>query len=370
MGAFSNVHGPAARSGASRSAEVRAVFRSGTVLSRPGEACPRHARGRLGDGGRRGRPGVLCGIHGGRCAVSVCDRGGLYPAQDERSAGARPEHAAADVSHPPDDLRSGPACRSRNLAAPGMGAVRSGVDDGLRRGCRHAIPRRSPARDLRRRHRHLRSAGGRDPGLRATGPAARPCDAGSGDRPARTLERREYCGCEQRRCADRQAGRQLRAGAACPDTQHGRVRLRRAGADPAGRPRLDGASAAMAGRRRGPRPPAGDDRQPVGGRRGLRPERAAGDVQCRGRGLDTAAEAARHHRHLLRGVGAANRRAVAGVRCAAREHGRGMGRALPQQGQADHAPGRCRPLVRMVGEGHTVRPHGRPQGRRHRPQEA
>ena len=47
----------------------------------------------------------------------------------------------------------------------------------------------------------------------------------------------------------------------------------------------------------------------------------------------------------------ANRQAVAGVRCAAREHGRGMDRALPQQGQADHAPGRRRALVRMVGEG-------------------
>ena len=185
-----------------------------------------------------------------------------------------------------------------------MGAVRGGVGGGLRRGAgRH--PRRSPARDLRRRHRHARSAGGRDQGVRAAGPPARSCDAGQGDRPARTVQRRECCGCEQRRCADRQAGRRLRAGAACPDAQHGRVRLRRAGADPAGRPRLDGASAAMAGRRRGARPPAGDDRQPVGGRRGLRPERAAGDVQCRRRGLDAGAEAARHHRHLLRGVGAA-----------------------------------------------------------------
>ena len=252
----------------------------------------------------------------------------------------------------------------------GMGTVRSGVDGGLWRGFRRAIPRRSPARDLRRRHRHLRSAGGRDRGLRAAGPPARPRDAGSGDRPARTPERRECCGCEQRRCADRQAGRRLRAGAACPDAQHGRFRLRRAGADPAGRPCLDGASAAMAGRRRGARPPAGDDRQPAGGRRGLRPERAAGDVQCRRRRLDAAAEAARHHRHLLRGVGAGNRQAVAGVRRAAREHGRGMDRAFPQQGHADHAPGGRRTLVRMVGEAHAIRPDGRSQGRRHRPQEA
>ena len=47
--------------------------------------------------------------------------------------------------------------------------------------------------------------------------------------------------------------------------------------------------------------------------------------------------------------------------CAAREHGRGMDRAFPQQGQADHAPGGRRTLVRMVGE---ATPSGRTVGLR------
>lgn len=243
-GGFYGVNGPAARSGNNRPAEGHAAFRPHPFLSRPGQACPRHARGDLGDGGWRGRPAVLRDLNGQHRSVVAGHRGGLYPTQDGRSAGARPEHAAADAFRPSHDLRPASACRRRSVLAQGVGAVRGCSGRGLR-------PGQGCADDLRRGHGDARPNGRRDQGIQSAEPAARPRDDGQGDRPARPVQRGERRGRAQRGCADRQACRRLRLGAPGVDPQHGWLRCRRSGADPAGRPRLDGASASMARGKRG-----------------------------------------------------------------------------------------------------------------------
>src|SRR6185436_19666014 len=90
-GGFYSVNGPAARSGNNRPAEGHAAFRPHPFLSRPGQACTRHARCHLGDGGWRGWPAVLRDLHGQHRVVAVRHGGELHATQDSRSDGARPE---------------------------------------------------------------------------------------------------------------------------------------------------------------------------------------------------------------------------------------------------------------------------------------
>ena len=174
----------------------------------------------------------------------------------------------------------------------------------------------------------------------------------------------------------RPTGRRLCRGAAGADAQHHGLCLRRARPHPAGRPHVDGLPRAMAPRRGSGTTGRRLARHAERGRRGaagrhrrLRCQRAPDPVQFGGEDADAGAPEARRDRPDLLGTGARLGPRARGGRLGTAA-GRGMDRALPHQDHRAHAPVGRRAVVRLVGEGHGERPHGRAQGRRHRHQAA